>query len=262
MNVLDLIKSAPEGQDVATLARTFDVPPEQAEAAVAAVLPAFSRGVERASLSRGGLAELMRLLEAQQQLPAAQGIQGAGWQQAGIDVLSQILGSKDASRRVAQQAAASSGLSDVVIRQMLPYIAPMIIAAIARGLQGGLGGILSKIPGMSSGTGGAGGSPRQLPMPPMPSPSSAPASFPSAGGSPLPMPGGPPSRMGGNVPYGDIAGDVLKRGSGSAGVLRQILGSLFGFSTRGGIVGGLIRFIVLRWGWGIVRFVLGRLFRR
>jgi hypothetical protein len=240
MTILDLIRSAPQGQDIATLARTFDVPPEQAEAAVAAVIPAFSRGIERASLSRGGLADLMRLVDAQQRLPAAQGFKGEGWQQAGIDALSQILGSKDASRRVAQQAAASSGLSDVLIKQMLPYIAPMIIAAIAKGLQGGLGGILSKIPGLGGG----------------------PASFPSAGGSPLPLPGGPPSRMGGNVPYGDLAGDVLKRGSGSAGILRQILGSLFGFSTRGGIVGGLIRLLVLRYGWGILRFVLGRLFRR
>lgn len=259
MNILDLIRSAPQGQDIATLARTFDVPPEQAEAAIAAVIPAFSRGIERASLSRGGLADLMRLIGEQQQLPAAQGFKGDGWQQAGIDALSQILGSKDASRRVAQQAAASSGLSDVLIKQMLPYIAPMIIAAIAKGLQGGLGGILSKIPGMG---GGAGGTTPQMPMPQMPSPSSAPASFPSSGGSPLPLPGGPPSRMGGNVPYDDIAGDVLKRGSGSAGILRQILGSLFGFSTRGGIVGGLMRLLVLRYGWGILRFVLGRLFRR
>lgn len=258
MTILDLVRSAPQGQDIATLARTFDVPPEQAEAAVAAVIPAFSRGIERASLSRGGLADLMRLVDAQQRLPAAQGFKGEGWQQAGIDALSQILGSKDASRRVAQQAAASSGLPDVLIKQMLPYIAPMIIAAIAKGLQGGLGGILSKIPGL----GGAAGGATPMPVPQMPAPSSAPASFPTAGGSPLPLPGGPPSRMGGNVPYGDLAGEVLKRGSGSAGMLRQILGSLFGFSTRGGIVGGLIRLLVLRYGWGILRFVLGRLFRR
>lgn len=258
MKVLDLVKSAPEGQDIAALARTFGVRPEQAEAAVAAVLPAFAGGIERASLSRGGLADLMRLLEAQQGLPAAQGLKGDAWQQAGIDTLSQILGSKDASRRVAQQAAASSGLSDVLIKQMLPYIAPMIIAAIAKGLQGGLGGILSRIPGV----GGADRGTRPGPSQPMPRPSSAPATFPGAGSGPLPLPGGPPSRMGGNAPYGDIADEVLKRGSGSAGMLRQILGSLLGFSTRGGIVGGLIRLLVLRYGWSILRFVLGRLFRR
>ena len=43
-------------------------------------------------------------------------------------------------------------------------------------------------------------------------------------------------------------------------VARQILGSVLGFQSKG-ILGYIIRFIVYRYGWSILRVIFGRLFR-
>ena len=73
----------------------------------------------------------------------------------GNDVLRQIFGSKDVSRTVAHNAAASSGLSPDLLKKMLPIVAMLVAGYIAKrsfsttpqapsagGLGGMLGGLL------------------------------------------------------------------------------------------------------------------------
>lgn len=57
-------------------------------------------------------------------------------------------------------------------------------------------------------------------------------------------------------------------GSGGAGgggalydIIRAVLGALLGFQSRG-LIGWLVRLVVLRWGWGFVQRVLGRILGR
>jgi hypothetical protein len=71
----------------------------------------------------------------------------------GNDVLGQILGSKDASRSVAADAAGQTGLDVGTLKQLLPHLASMAAGASGGGAaQGGLGG-LGNLGGMLGGVG-------------------------------------------------------------------------------------------------------------
>lgn len=85
----------------------------------------------------------------------------------GNGILGHVLGSKDVSRQVAMQAAASSGVGADILKKMLPVVAAMMMGAMAKragghaaapgGLPGGLGGGLSLPGGLGANVGGAPG---------------------------------------------------------------------------------------------------------
>lgn len=89
----------------------------------------------------------------------------------GNDVLGQIFGSRDVSRTVAQNAAATNGLSPDLLKKMLPILAMLVAGYMAKqkgdsaasggpgtesggGLGGLLGGLLGGTRGQGAGTGG------------------------------------------------------------------------------------------------------------
>lgn len=111
---------------------------------------------------------------------------------------------------------------------------------------------------------------------------------------PLPIPGEIPSSSGdsGGSRYDDLS-DILRRGgfnlprggSGGGGggsgmpdsipgnipgmegggalgtLIRAVLGALLGFQSRG-VIGWLVRLVVMRWGWGFLQRILGRVLGR
>lgn len=297
MELYDLVQQAQGGNAIANMARAFNLSPEQAEAAVKAVLPELARGIERNTLSRGGVADLVEALGNGQRARTIENPVMFGDQRVrddGNDILKHILGpDKDSSRAAAQRASLSSGLGDRLIKMLLPYIAQMLMGALAKKTQGGLGDILSKIPGLPGNTaGGSGGMtfpqpqlPRQQPRSPTPMSPPSPRTIntplggsPSAGGrggfddqQTLPIPTNFPSDTGsGQNPYGDLS-DIIRRGRGPGAtvggnpiwdIIRNTLGGALGFSTKGGVIGWVFRAIILRYGWTILRTILGGLFGR
>jgi len=299
MQILDILNSGQGGKALDNLARAYGLTPRQAEAVVSAVLPEVARSIERNTLSRGGLADMVAAMGTASRSPVlsdAAALASPAVQQQGVALLDQILASKDRSRAVAARASAATGISEAIIKQMLPVIITMIVGALAKGGQGALGDIIARIPGL----GGASGPekpaqrPRAAPQPspepemptlpepapggggPLPLPGSAPMPQSSGGGfgtggsmgSPLPLPGDDIPGLGrGSNPYGDLSdiirrgGPVVAGGGGVAAIVRSILGSLLGFQSRG-VMGWLIRLIVMRWGWGLLKTILGRLVLR
>lgn len=255
MQMQDVLREPQASAQIDALAKAFDIDRAEVEAVITSVVPEISRRLERQTLSRGGLADVVSLLGSAQSAPARIGSPEGEAQ--GNALLAQVLGSKDASRALAARAAASSGLGETLIKAMLPFIISMIMNALSRKASGGLGDILSKLPQ-------AGGSASQAPaQPPPPAPRPAPA--PTAGSSPLPGPEGMELPSSGSNPYGDLS-DIIRRGGGGGGaggggslwsVVRGILGGILGFQSRG-IVGWLFRLIVMRWGWQLLTRVLGR----
>ena len=270
---------------------------DQVQAAIAAVTPLLVQGIERNTLSRGGLADLVSAMgdghhEAYLQHPELIG--SPAMIADGNNILGHILGGPEQSRRLASRAAATSGLSEGLLKQLLPIIAAILMGALSKQTKGGLGDILSKLPGglpgsgtpvprggdSDGGLGDIGDILKKIPgMPggqaPQPqrrtSPKSAPANpRTSAGGSPLPLPGDHISGIDDgprNNPYGDLS-DIIRGGAGAqAGggslgkIVRDILGGVLGFQSRG-LIGWLVRLIVMRWGWGFIRSILGRFLGR
>jgi len=279
MDLIDIIRQAQGGKAIANMARTFNLGPEQAEAAIKALVPELARGIERNTLSRGGVADLVEAMGSGRATrtmdnPAMFGDPGV--QADGNGILRHILGpDKDSSRAAAQRASLSSGIGEGLLKMLLPYIAQMLLGALTKGTQGGLGDILSKMPGLpGSGGSGSGGGMRS-PRPRFPA--NDPMPFPLPGGGdfggqgPLPLPTGlPPVSDAGGNPYGDLS-DIIRRG-GSAGnvagggfvwnIIRSMLGGALGFSTKGGVMGWIFRAVLLRYGWSIVRAIFGGLLGR
>jgi hypothetical protein len=152
---------------------------------------------------------------------------------------------------------------------MLPYIIQMLMGGLAGKTQGGLGDILSKIPGMPGGpqapqSDGRQGGGMQMPRMPQQEPASVPMEqtrWPSqaeptpvpdaggvfGGGNSLPLPGDPPRggygrspapqpQQGGDNPFGDLS-DIIRGGKG-------IPGGAGGAAVGGGMLWGLIRSVL------------------
>lgn len=215
MNLFDIMQSAQHGQALPNLAQQYGLSLQQTQAALDALLPAFSMGLQRQTrdpYAFGSLAQMMtaspyaRFFEA-----GGYGIP-AGAQTAGNDVLSQLFGSREVSQAIAAQAAATSGVSQAILKQMLPVIAAMLMGGLSKTSSNeGLGGILGQFAEMMRGQmPGMQPAPQQQPqMPANPFEAILKGMFGQAGGQPQPSPQAAPSD-----PFG--------------GALGQILGGMFG----------------------------------
>jgi hypothetical protein len=271
MQLLDEVRRAQGGKAIENMARSFNITPAQAEAAIAAVLPEFSRAIERNTLNRGGLADLIGALGSGRHKAALENpnlFQSPELRDEGNAILGHVLGGKEQSRAVASRASLSTGLGSSMIQMLLPYIIQMLMGGLAGKTQGGLGDILSKIPGMpgappqSQGRGQGGG--MQMPRMPQQEPASVPMEqtrWPTqaeptpvpdvggvfGGGNSLPLPGDPPrggygrtqapqpqpQQQGGDNPFSDLS-DIIRGGKG-------IPGGAGGAAIGGGMLWTLIR---------------------
>jgi hypothetical protein len=124
--------------DVGGLAQQFGLSPDQANAAVGALLPAVLGGIQKTE-DAGGLGSLTNIVSGM----------GAPEQDvaSGNSILGQIFGSKDVSRQVASHASAQTGISDTILKAMLPVVAGLVAQQVAKkmggGVMGGLAGALA-----------------------------------------------------------------------------------------------------------------------
>jgi len=123
--------------DVGALAQQFGLTPDQANAAVGALLPAVLGGIKNAE--QGGLLGEVANIAGATNSPATD-------TDAGNAVLGQIFGSKDVSRSVATAASAQTGISDTILKAMLPIVAGLVAQQVSKKMGGGmLGGIAASV---------------------------------------------------------------------------------------------------------------------
>ena len=155
MDILNAIVGAQDGAAVRQLGATLGLDEAQAATALSALVPALAGGVQRNLQQDGGLGSLIGALTAgghQRYLDDPSALEGAAAIQDGNGILGHLLGSKEASRSVASQAAAQTGLSPELLKRMLPLVATLVMGALAQkkgaspslgGLTGGSGGRLT-----------------------------------------------------------------------------------------------------------------------
>jgi hypothetical protein len=303
---------------VVELARAFGTDANATRDALATVMDEISRRMEQLTLSRGGLADLVRALgdshhEAYLKDPRLIG--SPAMENDGRAILDHVFWTKDRSRGVAARAARDSALPAATIEKMLPSMAALAMGELTRAAAGPFDDILRRIPGLGDaldqmrqqGRGGAPARPdrsREV-ITPRDTQDTPPTEFGTpnermpGGGSkqipeqrPLPVPGDDTftqdragsryddlsdilRRGGFKFPRGNDGGerdpqdlpDSAGRGSGEAAggtlynIIRAVLGALLGFQSRG-LIGWLVRLIVLRWGWGFVQRIVGRILGR
>ncbi|MEZ5842142.1 MAG: DUF937 domain-containing protein [Hyphomicrobiaceae bacterium] len=277
------------------LARSSGLDIGEVRSVVAGVLPALAAAVERNTLSRGGLADLVaflgqgapdRLLDEPEWI--ADPARSMRVEDYGVAALDLLLGSKDRSRAIAEKVQRETGVDATAVRGLMPAIAAVAMGGVRRDTASAFGDIFGNRndgggPGGAAPPPGPGGDiPEQAPLP-------LPGELPRGG-----YEGGGYRRSGGGFggdagearnPYDDLS-DILRRGgfggdrptggsrgggttvnvpgggAASGGVLwsivREVIGAVLGFRSRG-IVGWIIRAVVLRYGWQIAQAVFRRL---
>jgi hypothetical protein len=134
MNLLESILNANDGGVVRQLASQFGLHDDQASSAVQSLLPALAGGLQR-NISQGGLTDLIGALSSGQHeryLDDPSALSSDDARNDGNGILGHIVGGKDVSRRVAAQASAQTGISDSILKQMLPAIAALAMGAMSR----------------------------------------------------------------------------------------------------------------------------------
>jgi hypothetical protein len=155
VDITDLLRSPQIAQALQSLGQAYGLTPAQLQSILDAVIPAFANRIERNTLSRGGVADIVAEMSRPEHAQVIADPTNPAATDAGIGALDTILGTKAASRNVAAQAAMSSGIEQAIIQKLLPIIASLIMAALSKGAtQGGLGDILRKLPDILGGSGG------------------------------------------------------------------------------------------------------------
>ena len=135
MNILDAIVNARDGAAVQQLGSQVGLAPDQAAAALSALMPALAGGFQRNIQSQGGLESLMAALSSGnhgQYIDNPASLADSSAVTDGNGILGHLLGSKDASREVASRAAAQTGLSADVLKRMLPLAAALMMGAFSK----------------------------------------------------------------------------------------------------------------------------------
>ncbi|BCM17472.1 DUF937 domain-containing protein [Mesorhizobium sp. J8] len=148
-SLFDIFTQAQNGAGMQALAQQYGLSMQQAQAAVQALLPAFSQGLQRNTADPYGMGAFLTAMASGQHAKYFEDARRA-FSPQGIDegngILGHLFGSKELSRAVAAQAAQATGLSQQVLQQMLPALASMMMGGLFNQTNnqmraaGGLGG--------------------------------------------------------------------------------------------------------------------------
>jgi hypothetical protein len=233
MNLFEMMQSAQNGQAMQNLAQQYGLSQQQTQGALDALLPAFSMGLQRQTqdpYAFGNLAQMMTATPFGKLYDAdGDGIPDNA-QTMGNNVLAQLFGSKEVSNAVVAQAAATSGVGQAILKQMLPVIASMVMGGLFKSAgNSGLGGILGQFAEMMQG--------KMAGQQPAPQPQAqAPANPLDAilGGLFGGQAAGAGQQQGGGGPFGGQMPGGTGAGANPMGdVLGQILGGMFGGAQGG-----------------------------
>lgn len=150
--IIDMIAGMAGPDTISAMAGRAGLSPEQVRSAMAALAPAVAGGLARTAQNGPDV-----LGQIAAQADTADPVAG------GNAILGQIFGSKDVSRAVAGEAAGQTGLDAGALKALLPMVASLAAAAMAKSgggmATGGLGGMLGSLLG---GGGSAAGAPGGL----------------------------------------------------------------------------------------------------
>ncbi len=157
MDLLNMLLNQGGGGAVRQLAANFGLSEDQAISAISNLVPALGQGLARNASTPNGLESLLGALTGGGHQRYVEDPSVLGQEetvQDGNGILGHILGSKDVSRQVAQQASEKTGVGADVLKKMLPIVATMVMgnlssqtAGLAGAAQGGspVGGLMGML---------------------------------------------------------------------------------------------------------------------
>lgn len=134
-NFIDIMRAAQGGQAIENMARQFGLTPDQTRHAVAALLPAFAMGLHQAASRPNQLEQIFETMRSGQFDAFFDNSRSAFSKKAvtrGEDVMSQMFGSTELARRIAEQSAAFSGITAETANRMMPMVASTLMGGMAK----------------------------------------------------------------------------------------------------------------------------------
>jgi hypothetical protein len=144
MDILETIMSAQGGGAINQIASQFGLRPEQAQAAVTALLPSLAAGLQTEMQTESGLSGLTAALSRGQHdvyLDDPAALTQPATVQEGNGILGHIFGSKEVSRQVAAQAAQKTGIDQSILKKILPIVAALAMGGLSKRTKMGGGAI-------------------------------------------------------------------------------------------------------------------------
>jgi len=139
MDLLNMILKAGNGQVLQQMATQLGANPEATQSALSQVVGALGKGVAK-NVSGGGLEGLVKALGSGTHSRYLENPSALGHADAitdGNGILGHILGGKEASVALAGQVAGNSGLSQDLVKKLLPMAAAAMMGALSKSTQGG-----------------------------------------------------------------------------------------------------------------------------
>jgi hypothetical protein len=133
MNLLESITSSPGA--TTQLAQRVGLSESQTQSALKALLPALSSGLKKNTAQPSGLENLLSALNSgnhEKYLEQPEQLSDQSAVAEGNGILGHLLGNKETSRRVAQRASQQTGISDDVLKRLLPLVATMVMGALSK----------------------------------------------------------------------------------------------------------------------------------
>jgi hypothetical protein len=136
MTLNDIIQSAQGGAGLQNLASEFGLTPEQTQAAVQAIIPALSHGLQRAAQDPGALGGVIGEMSSGDHAGSyADPAQTGAAADAGTGALGQIFGGPNVTSQISQQISRVSGIDPQVIGSLLPAVTSMVMGGLSHAMQ-------------------------------------------------------------------------------------------------------------------------------
>jgi hypothetical protein len=267
---------SPEGQAlISKVAQAFNIDDDKANGAVRMLADEVNARIQRSMLSRGGVADVAKLVTnpaAGQALSEPQALASPAATEAGNHILDVLIGNKHISRKIAGRTASRADMETGTVEKLLPAVASLVVGELQRQSQPALQNLLRKVPGLTDGD------------PPSsnwnsadtsPSASEPAPRRPIDAGQPLPIPGDNIPGLGRSSPrypeqqnpYERLP-DIVRRGGQQIpeggdsleNIIRSIFGSVLG-SNRG-VIGTMIQLFLIRWLASLARRIFSRVLAR
>jgi len=164
VELLDTILGGGGGRVLPQLSDQYGISADQARGALEKLVPNLASGVYQNASQSGGLESLLGALQKGQHgdyLDRPESLADEATRLDGNRILGHLLGSKDASRRVASEAAQSTGLDSGILKSLLPVAANLVMGALSKQTAANdnpLGSLLGDRGDLLSGLLGGGGS--------------------------------------------------------------------------------------------------------
>ncbi len=152
MTLNDIIQSAQGGDALNNLAGRFGLSPEQTQAAIQAIIPALSHGLQRAAQNPGSLGGVIsEMASGAHAGPYADPSQTGAAVDAGGGALGQIFGGPNVTAQIGQQVSRVSGIDPQIIANLMPAVTSIILGGLSHAMQTqGHGGVLDQAGGAAA----------------------------------------------------------------------------------------------------------------